>query len=238
MVRDLKARGADAIKIFASTSVREGSRPTLTQAELDVICGECNSQGLRSVVHAYTSAVKMAVQAGCTAIEHGTGGMTDEALALMAAKGTFFDPTVGVVTENYVANKDKYLGVGNYTAEAFAMMEKLIANPTPPEEFIRSLKVPGLKIVYGSDATAGAHGRNAEGLLYRIKFGGQDAMQALVSATSLAAESLGLGSEIGTIAPGMTADIIAMRGDYLADATALRQMAFVMKGGRVFKYQP
>ena len=52
MVRDLKARGADAIKIFASTSVREGSRPTLTQAQLDVICGECNSQGLRSVVHA------------------------------------------------------------------------------------------------------------------------------------------------------------------------------------------
>ena len=140
MVRDLKARGADAIKIFASTSVREGSRPTLTQAQLDVICGECNSQGLRSVVHAYTLAVKMAVQAGCTAIEHGTGGMTDEALALMAAKGTFFDPTVGVVTENYVANKDKYLGVGNYTAEAFAMMEKLIANPKPPEEFIRSLR--------------------------------------------------------------------------------------------------
>ena len=58
----------------------------------------------------------MAAQAGCPAIEHGTGGMTDEALALMAAKGTFFDPTVGVVTENYVANKDKYLGVGNYTA--------------------------------------------------------------------------------------------------------------------------
>jgi imidazolonepropionase-like amidohydrolase len=238
MVRDLKARGADAIKIFASTSVREGSRPTLTQAQLDVICGECNSQGLRSVVHAYTSAVKMAVQAGCTAIEHGTGGMTDEALALMAAKGTFFDPTVGVVTENYVANKDKYLGVGNYTSEAFAMMEKLIANPKPPEEFIRSLNVPGLKIVYGSDATAGAHGHNAEGLLYRIKFGGQDAMQALVSATSLAAESLDLGSEIGTIAPGMTADIVAMRGDYLADPTALRRMAFVMKGGRVFKYQP
>jgi imidazolonepropionase-like amidohydrolase len=61
-------------------------------------------------------------------------------------------------------------------------------------------------------------------------------MQALVSATSL--ESLNLGSEIGTIAPGMTADIVAMRGDYLADATALRHMAFVMKGGRVFKYQP
>jgi imidazolonepropionase-like amidohydrolase len=238
MVRDLKARGSDVIKIFASTSIREGSRPTVTQAQLDAICSECNSQGLRSVVHAYTSAVKMAVQAGCTAIEHGTGGMDSETLALMAAKGTFFDPTVGVVTENYVANKDKYLGIGNYTAAAFAMMEELIANPTPPEEFIRSLEVPGLKIVYGSDAVAGAHGHNAEGLLYRIKFGSQDAMRALVSATSLAAESLNLGSEIGTIAPGMTADIVAMRGDYLADATALRQMAFVMKGGRVFKYQP
>src|SRR5262249_61558294 len=125
-----------------------------------------------------------------------------------------------------------------HTAAVSAMMKKPIAIPKPPEEFIRSLKVPGLKIVYGSDAVAGAHGHNAEGLLYRIKFGSQDAMQALVSATSRAAESLGLGSEIGTIAPGMTADIVAMRGDYLADPTALRRMAFVMRGGWGFRDEP
>ena len=238
MVRDLKARGADVIKIFASKSIREGSAATLEQKHLDIICDESAKQGLRSVVHAYTVAVKMAVQAHCTTIEHGTAGMSDEVLALMARQGTYYDPTLGVVTENYVANKDKYLGVGNYTEQAFAMMEELLAKPHPPSEFQRALKVPGLKIVYGSDATAGAHGHNAEGLLFRIQAGGQAPMDALVSATSTAAESLGLGDRIGVIAPGMEADIAALSGDYLADPTALRRVAFVMKGGKVFKNLP
>lgn len=238
MVRQRKALSADVIKIFASTSVRDGSRPTFSPAQLEAICDEAAKQGLRSVVHAYTVAVKMAVQAGCTAIEHGTGGMTDEVMAMMATKGTYYDPTVGVATQNYVANKDKYLGIGNYSEEAFAAMEQQVANPRPPVEFQRALKVAGLKIVYGSDATAGAHGHNAEGLIYRITMGGQAPMDAVVSATSIAAQSLGLGDRIGTIAPGMAADIVAFQGDALGDPSALRRVAFVMRGGRVFKYVP
>ncbi len=112
-------------------------------------------------------------------------------------------------------------------------MERAI--PVDLEMFKRALGVKGLKIVYGTDAVAGAHGRNVEELVYRVQQGGQPARDAIVSATSLAAESLGLQNEIGTLTPGMQADIIAVEGDPLKDITALRRVRFVMKGGKVFK---
>jgi imidazolonepropionase-like amidohydrolase len=87
----------------------------------------------------------------------------------------------------------------------------------------------------GTDATAGAHGRNAEEIIYRIEKAGQKAMDALEGSTSLAAESLGLGDKIGSIASGMEADLIALEGNPLEDATALRRVAFVMKGGKIFR---
>jgi imidazolonepropionase-like amidohydrolase len=93
-----------------------------------------------------------------------------------------------------------------------------------------------VKIVLGTDAVAGAHGRNSEEFIYRVRDGGQPAMEAIVSGTSLAAESLGLHDKIGTIAEGMEADIVAVAGNPLDDITAVRRVAFVMKGGRVFKH--
>lgn len=238
MVRERKARGADFIKIFASTSSREGSAPVFTQDQLNAICDEANRQGLRTLVHAYTAAVKMSVLAHCTTIEHGSRGMTDEVLQLMAQQGAYYDPTIGMADENYVANKDKFVGIGNYTEEAFSSMERAVSTVRTPVEFMRALKVPSLKIVYGTDAVAGAHGHNAEGLIFRIRQGGQSPMAALMSATSLAAQSLGLDDKIGAIAPGMEADIVAMDGDYLKNPLALRDIVFVMKGGEVFKYVP
>src|ERR1700751_5544269 len=89
------------------------------------------------------------------------------------------------------------------------------------EAFKRSLKIPNLQIIYGTDAVAGAHGRNGEEYIARVQQGGQDPMAAIVSATSLSAKSLGLQNEVGTIAPGMQADIIAMDGNPLTDATAV-----------------
>jgi imidazolonepropionase-like amidohydrolase len=100
------------------------------------------------------------------------------------------------------------------------------------------LKTKGLKMVFGTDAVAGSHGRNFQELVYRVQKGGQDPMQAIISATSLAAESLGLGDRIGTIAPGYEADLIALDGDPLEDITALERVSFVMKGGRVVKFIP
>ncbi|MGA2147799.1 MAG: amidohydrolase family protein [Bryobacteraceae bacterium] len=104
--------------------------------------------------------------------------------------------------------------------------------------FKRALATKNLKIVYGTDAVAGAHGRNIEGLVYRVREGGQDPGAAIVSATSLAAESMSLGDKIGAIAPGMEADIIAVEGDPLKDITSLRRVAFVMKGGTIYKGAP
>ena len=89
----------------------------------------------------------------------------------------------------------------------------------------------------GTDALAGAHGRNTDELVARVRIGRQRPMDAIVSATSLAAESLGLGDRIGTLARGYEADLIAVPGDALADIVALRNVRFVMKGGVVFKYE-
>jgi imidazolonepropionase-like amidohydrolase len=80
-----------------------------------------------------------------------------------------------------------------------------------------------------------AHGRNFEEFIYRVRDGGQDPMKALVSAQSLAAESIGLQDQIGSVAPGFQADIIAIEGDPLVDISAVRRVVFVMKGGKVYK---
>jgi imidazolonepropionase-like amidohydrolase len=97
--------------------------------------------------------------------------------------------------------------------------------------FKRALKTPKLKIVYGTDAVAGAHGRNIEEAIVRVTQGGQKPMDAIVSLTSRSAESMRK-SDIGAIAPGLQADLVAVEGDPLADITALRRVVFVMKGGR------
>ena len=110
------------------------------------------------------------------------------------------------------------------------------AVPKALAAFREALRVPGLRVVFGTDAVAGAHGRNYQELVYRVETGGQPAMDAIVSATSLAAESLGLSDKIGTLAPGMRADIIATTGNPAADITALGRVVFVMADGRVVRH--
>src|SRR5947209_18282116 len=95
----------------------------------------------------------------------------------------------------------------------------------------RATKTPGLKVVFGTDAVAGAHGRNAEEFIDRVRDGGVDPMTAMVSANSLGAEALGMSDQIGSIAPGLQADIIALDGNPMNDITAVRRVVFVMKGG-------
>lgn len=231
-IRKQKAAGADVIKIFASQSIRQGGGMTLTQEQLNAACDEAKKQGLRTVVHAYKDAVRAATMAGCTEIEHGTLA-TDEDLKLMAEKGTYLDPQAGLVIENYLAHREQYLGTPGYTAEGFVAMEKIL--PMNHELVQHAVKTPGLKIVFGTDAVAGAHGRNAEEFIDRVKDGGQDPMQAMVSANAIGAEALGMADQIGRIATGLEADIIALDGDPVKDITAVRRVVFVMKGGVVFK---
>jgi imidazolonepropionase-like amidohydrolase len=234
IVRARKGEGADLIKIFASASIRDGGAPTLSQEQLDAICGEAKTQGLRTIVHAHSAeSMKAAATAGCNQIEHGVFA-TDEVLRLMAERGTYFDPQICLVFRNYLDNRAKYDGIGNYNEAGFAAMEKAI--PIATEAFKRARATKGLKIVFGTDAVAGAHGRNVEELVCRVQSGGQPPMQAVVSATSLGAEALRLGDHLGAIAPGYDADLIAVRGDPSKDITALRNVVFVMRGGQVYKW--
>lgn len=233
LVRLRKSQGADVIKIFASKSIREGGAQTMTDEQLQAICGEAKAQGLRTMVHAHSSeSIKAAVLAGCDQIEHGVFA-NDETLKLMAERGVFFDPQICLVFRNYLDNRAKYEGIGNYNEEGFASMEKAI--PIATEMFKRALHTPGLKTIFGTDAVAGAHGRNAEELVCRVQAGGQSAMDAITSATSLGAAALRMGDQIGSIAPGMQADLIAVPGDPSKDITTLRHVMFVMKSGKVYR---
>ena len=234
IVRLRKTEGADFIKVFASASIRDGGKQTLSQEQLDAICGEAKTLGLRTLVHAHSAeSMKAATLAGCTQIEHGVFA-TDEVLKLMAERGTYFDPQCGLVFRNYLDNRAKYEGIGNYNEAGFEWMEKAI--PMAVAAFKRARATAGLKIVWGTDAVAGAHGRNVEDLICRVQDGGQPPMEAITSATSLGAEALGLGNQIGRIAAGYQADLIAVDGDPLKDITALRRVVFVMKGGRVYRW--
>jgi imidazolonepropionase-like amidohydrolase len=231
-VRKQKAAGADLIKIFASESIRKGGGMTLSQEQLNAACDEANKQGLRTLVHAYKNAVRAATLAGCTEIEHGTMA-TDDDLKLLVEHGTYFDPQAGLVIENYMANKDKFIGTEGYTEEGFAAMAK--AAELDHDIVRRAAKIPGLKMVFGTDALAGSHGRNAEEFIDRIRDAGVDPMSAMVSANSLGAEAMRMGDRIGSIAPGYEADIIALDGDPLKEIAAARRVVFVMKGGVVYK---
>jgi imidazolonepropionase-like amidohydrolase len=231
-VRKLKTDGADLVKVFASKSMRDGGTPTLSAEQLTAICDEAKKVGLRVLVHAYREAISRAVLAGCPQIEHGIYA-TDEDLKLMAEHHTWLDPQVGLVYWNYLNNKAHYIGIGNYTEAGFQITRQL--HQPIIDVFKRALRTPGLKIAFGTDATAGADGHNGEELIYRVQDGGQSSMDALVSANSVTAESLGLGDQIGTISAGYTADIIAVNGDPVKDITAIRNVTFVMKGGAVYK---
>ena len=230
-VRKAKADGADVIKLFATASIRDGGKQTMSDEQIRAACSEAAAVGLRSVAHAHASSgAKAAVLAGCSSIEHGVL-LDDETLKLIASHGVYFDPNF-LVFHNYLDNKPKFLGIGNFTEEGFAFMQKAI--PQVADVLKRSMALH-LKLVIGTDATAGAHGHNAEEFIYRVKDGGQPAMDAIVSGTSVAAESLRLGDKIGSIAPNMAADIVAVEGDPLKDITAVRRVVFVMKDGKVYK---
>jgi imidazolonepropionase-like amidohydrolase len=235
-VRGQVAAGADVIKVFASKSIREGGGQTMSAAQITAACDEATKAGKRSWIHAHAaSAVRDAATAGCFAVTHGSQ-VTDAELRLMADKGTFFEPNIGLVSQNYIENKARYLGIGNYDEAGFRFMEEGI--PRKLEMFKRARTTRQLKLLAGTDATAGAHGQNSREVIYRVQTGGQSAADALNSITTLAAQALGMGDRIGAVVPGMEADLIAVEGNPHDDVTALRRVVFVMKGGVVQKDVP
>jgi imidazolonepropionase-like amidohydrolase len=227
LVRKTKIDGADVIKLFATKGLGAGGEQSMTDEQLAAACGEARNQGLRSVVHAISAkGAAAAVNAGCTSIEHGDY-VDDATLELIAKKGVYFDPNF-LVLHNYLDLREHF----NFPEASLKSLEAAIK---PSAEVLQKARNHKVKIVFGTDAVAGAHGRNAEEFVYRVRDAGQPAMEAIIAATSLAAESLGLGAEIGTVASGFAADLIAVEGDPLTDITAVRRVVFVMKGGKVYR---
>ena len=227
LVRRTKSEGADLIKLFATTGMGAGGNQSMSDEQIQAACGEAKAVGLRTLVHAIGAAgAKAAILAGCTAIEHGSY-LDDAALDLMAQHGTFFDPNF-LVLHNYLDNRSSF----NFPEASFASLEKAIQ---PTAEILRRARARHVKVVLGTDAVAGAHGRNAEEFVYRVRDAGDNAMDAIVSGTSMAAQSLGMGDRIGTVAAGFEADLVAVEGNPLEDITAVRRVVFVMKGGKVYR---
>ena len=235
-VRQLADDGADVVKIYASESIRNSGGRALSDEQIEAACGEAAEVGLRTAVHAYGSeVVSSAIRAGCTSIEHGNR-YDDDVIALFAEHGTYLDPHLGLLYDNYVDHKDAFFGIGNYTEEGYARMDE--ARRIGYDTFQRTRANKSVQIIYGTDAVAGAHGRNFEEFIARVRVGRQNPMDAIVSATSRAAASLGLGDRIGTIKRGFIADLVAVEGNPLEDITAVRRVRFVMKDGRVYKHRP
>ncbi|HKE21908.1 MAG TPA: amidohydrolase family protein [Bryobacteraceae bacterium] len=230
LVRRTKADGADLIKLFATSGLGAGGNQTMTDEQIRAVCSEAKAIGLRTLVHAIgDSGAKASVLASCTAIEHGTF-VEDATLDLMAQHGTYFDPNF-LVLHNYIEDPASF----NFNEDTVA---KLKAALEPTAALLQRARAHHVKVVLGTDAVSGAPGRNAEEFIYRVNDGHDKPMDALISGTSLAAESLGMGKEIGMIAAGYQADLVATDGNPLDDITAVRRVVFVMRGGAVYRNTP
>jgi imidazolonepropionase-like amidohydrolase len=226
-VRKVKADGADVIKLFATSGSSGGGAQTMTDEQIQAACGEAKAVGLRAVVHALSSpGAKAASLAGCTSIEHGDF-LDDATLELLAQRGTYLDPNF-LVLYNYLDDRKSF----DFTPKTFVELDK---STKIIGETLRKAHAHKVTVLFGTDAVAGAHGRNAEEFIYRVRDAHEPPMETLQSATSINARSLGLGNRIGAVASGFEADLVATDGNPLEDITAVRRVVFVMKGGKVYK---
>ena len=226
----MKREGADFIKIFA-----DGPGGEFSAARLASVCREAASMGLRTMVHAVAqSAVENVVAAGCSSVEHGYGVEDATVFERMAAAGIYFSPSLDIPV-HYARREREVPAARDYTQDQIADM--------PPgyreyvEVFRRAL-ASGVDIVFASDAVAGVHGHNADEFVWRVVDGKQAPLDAIRDATSVAARSIGLEDEIGRLAPGYRADIVAVHGDLREDIRAVKRIGFVMKDGTVHLYRP
>ena len=228
-IANVLTQNPDAIKFFASKSIRAGGGQTISDETIRAGCAAANAAGKRSVVHSHSATAARAVSAaGCTAVVHGSQ-LQEADFAVLARNGTYFEPNIGLTSQNYLENRPRF------DFNDTAIQYTIDGIPLKLDMFKRAMRTPGLKVIMGTDAVAGAHGQNAREVVYRVQVGGQPAMDAITAVTSLNAESLGMGDRIGSIAPGMEADLVAVAGDPVQDITALQRVRFVMRGGNVYK---
>ncbi len=229
-IREIHNQGADHIKILATGAVlTHGSNPgaqEFTMAELEAAVDEARRHGLKVVAHAHgAQGIKNAVRAGVASIEHGTF-LDDEGIALMKQHGTYL--VADVYNDEYIMGEAARKGMPRDFLEKEARMGEV-----QRQAFRKAVKA-GVKIAFGTDAGVYPHGWNARQFAWMVRYGATP-MQAIQSATIWAADLIGKSDQIGSLAPGKYADIVAVRGDPLADVTLLEKVGFVMKAGVVYK---
>ena len=229
-VRQMYKEGADLIKITASGGVlsleKDGSGAQFSDEELRAIVETAKDYGMPVAAHAHgAEAIKRAIRAGVTSIEHGTF-MDDEAIALFKKYGTWYVPTI--IAGKSVADSAKKPGFFPPVIAGKA----LAIGPVIQGTFAKAYKA-GVKIAFGTDAGVYAHGKNWMEFVYMTE-AGMPALEAIKCATVNAAELIGISDKAGTIAAGKWADIIAVDGDPTQDIQAMGRVRFVMKEGVVY----
>lgn len=227
-VRKASRAGADIIKITATGGVLSqqgrGLEGHFSKAELDSIAATAHSLGLKVMAHAHGArGIEDAAAAGIDTIDHGTFA-DDAALKVMKAKGTYLVPTL-MAFEGIKAR----LGKGIYTP---TVEEKVRMTMGSVGKAVTRAKALGVPVAFGTDAGVFEHGLNG-GEFALLVANGLTPREALASATTVAAKALSMEQEIGRIAPGMSADMIAVAGDPLADVRVLEKVDWVMARGRI-----
>jgi imidazolonepropionase-like amidohydrolase len=231
VVRQRYKDGADFIKISATGGVlslaKSGQAPLFTDEEVRAVVETAQDYGFKVAAHAHgTEGMKRAILAGVTSIEHGTY-MTDEIIALMKQHGTYFVPTVSA--GRFVAEKSKVAGYfPAVVAPKAATMGPLI------QATLQRAYAGGVKIAFGTDQGVAPHGDNALEFVYMVE-AGMPPLAAIKSATTVAAQLLGMENDVGSVEAGKFADLVAVPGNPLADISVMTRPNFVMKGGVIYK---
>ena len=230
VVRAQVKYGVDVIKILATGGVLSKGdspgAPQYTLEELKVAAETAHMAGRKIAAHAHgTEGIKNAILAGIDSIEHASL-VDEEGIRLAKEHGTYF--VMDIYNDDYLLNEAPKVGLPQENIDKEKMVGRL-----QRENFQKAVKA-GVKMAFGTDAGVYPHGDNAKQFYYMVKFGMTPA-QAIRAATSNAADLIGRSADVGTIEAGKYADIIAVDSDPLADVRALEHVAFVMKGGTVYK---
>ena len=229
-VRENIKFGADVIKICATAGVLSEEEsvgaPQYTNEEMKAAVDEAAVWGRKVAAHAHgTEGIKMAIRAGVASVEHASF-IDDEGIQLAIAHGTYLVPDI--YNDDYILAEYSKMGYPDKIIEK----ERLVGR-TQRENFSKAVKA-GAKIAYGTDSGVYPHGWNGKQFFHMVKWG-MTPMQAIQAATTSAADLLGLKTKVGQIAPGFYADMVAVKGDPLADVALLEHVDFVMKGGEIYK---
>jgi imidazolonepropionase-like amidohydrolase len=229
-VNYLFQHGVDSIKLIATGAVlAEGTEPgtqELTDDEMRAAVDAARANGGWVVAHAHGAAgIKAAIRAGVRSIEHASL-IDDEGIALAKAKGVFLDMDI--------YNGDYIEEVGTKEGWPASYLRKNRETTDAQRDGFRKAVKAGVKLSFGTDAGVYPHGLNARQFKYMVRYG-MTSMAAIQSATTVSAELLGWSKDVGAIAPGHFADMVAVKADPLADISALEHVDHVMKGGKLVR---